>query len=115
MGCGTREGDRRSTRRDARKSGDGAACDREERGCGAAADRRHERRVERAGAEGRASAGSGWHGGRAVKILMGVKRILPVALLALWMFGSSHVLRAQEPGDTKPETAASKQGAAEQQ
>jgi F-type H+-transporting ATPase subunit b len=46
---------------------------------------------------------------------MGLKRLLPVAMLALWMFGASHSLRAQEPGDTKPETAASKQGAAEQQ
>jgi F-type H+-transporting ATPase subunit b len=50
-----------------------------------------------------------------VKILIGAKWILPVAVLTLWMFGAGHVLRAQEPGDTKPETAASKQEAAVQQ
>ena len=50
-----------------------------------------------------------------MKILLGLKRILPIAMLALWMLGAGYTLRAQEPGDTKPETAASKQGAAEQQ
>jgi F-type H+-transporting ATPase subunit b len=46
---------------------------------------------------------------------MGVKRLLPVAMLAMWMFSASHALRAQEPGDTKPEAVASKQGTAEPQ